>query len=73
MTGNLDAANRIANVEESALLSALAVNRKGMADGCFDAEAIQHRPEHFVVIESIDERIVHRHFLGDRAVHHALI
>src|SRR5271155_2684149 len=44
-----------------------------MPDDGFDAEAIEDGAENFVVIETIDERFIERDFVGDGAVHHALI
>ena len=56
--GNLDAANRVANIEKAARLPALAIHRERMADGRLHAEAVQHRAENFVVIETVDERFI---------------
>src|SRR5205807_524292 len=56
VAGNLDAANRIANVQEAAGLSALPVHGERLADGSLHAKAVQHRPENIVVVETIDQR-----------------
>ena len=73
LAGNFDAAHRVANVEKAAGLSALSVDRERLADGGLHAEAIEHRAEHVVVIEAIDQRFVQLNFIGHGAIHHALI
>src|SRR2546430_14461899 len=45
VAGDLDAANRVANVQEAAGLSAFAVNSERLADGRLYTEAGQHRAE----------------------------
>ncbi len=54
-------------------LAAFAVYGERMSDDSFDAEAIEHGAENFVVIKSVDERFIERDFVGDGAVDHALI
>ena len=54
-------------------LATFAVHGERVPDDGFDAEAIEDGAEHFVVIKTIDERFVERGFVGDGAVHHALI
>src|SRR3984957_8222682 len=49
-TGDLDTADRVANVEEAAGLPALAVYGKGMAHRRLRAESVPHRAENFVVV-----------------------
>ena len=44
-----------------------------MAHGGLRAEAIEHGAENFVVIETVDEGFIQRHFVGHGSVHHALI
>src|SRR5580658_5365108 len=44
-----------------------------MSDDGFNAEAIEDGAENFVVIKTIDERFIESDFVGDGAVHHALI
>src|SRR5271155_1657626 len=73
LAGNFDAAHGVANIEEAAALAALAVYGKRMPDDGFNAEAIEDGAENFVVIKTVDERFVERDFVGDGAVHHALI
>src|ERR1700730_12786018 len=57
-TGDLDASHRIANVQESARLSAFAVNSEGRTNGCLHAETIQNRAKYFVVIKTVDQGFV---------------
>src|SRR5712692_4570436 len=73
MTRNLDASDRVPNVEETACLTALAVHRERLADGCLHAEAIENRAENVVVIEAIDERFIQRSFVRHRSVYDTLI
>src|ERR1700733_255495 len=72
-TGDLDTADRVANVEEAARLPALAVHGKGMAHRRLRAESVQHRAENFVVVEAVDERFIERSFIRHRAVDDPLI
>ena len=72
-TRDLDAAHGVANIQKTARLAALAVNRERMPDGRLNAEAIQHRAKYLVVIEAIDQRLVQRDFIGHGPVNHALV
>ena len=44
-----------------------------MSRGGLRAETVEHGAEDLVVIEAVDQGLVQRHFLGHRAVHHALV
>src|SRR5258708_7590366 len=70
---DLDAPDRVANVEESARLTALAIDRERLADGGLHAEPIEDRAEHIVIIEAIDECFIERRFSGRCSVNYALI
>ena len=69
----LDAPHGVANVDVAARLAASAVHRERLADRRLDAEPVQDRAEHLVVVEAIHQRLVQRHFVGRRAVDDALI
>ena len=71
--GDFDAANGVANVEEAARLSALAVDGDRMSGRRFNAEAIQRGAEDLVVVEAVDQRFIQRGVVGRRAVDDALI
>ena len=58
--GQLDAADGIADVDVAARLAALPVHRQRMLHGRFDAEPVQDRAEHLVVVEPVDQRLVER-------------
>ena len=73
LAGNLDAANRVSNVEKTTHLSALAVHGEWLANGRLHAEAVEHGAEHVILIEPIDEGFVESNFVGHRPVHDALI
>src|SRR5712692_10513894 len=73
MTRKLDASDRVPNVQKTARLTALAVNRERLSDDRLHAEAIEDRAENVVIIEAIDERFVERGFLRHRSVNDALI
>ena len=64
IAGNLDAADGVANIEEAARLSALAVNGDRMSDGRLDAEAVQRRAENLVVVEAVDQAFIQRGLVG---------
>src|SRR5208282_5942564 len=72
-TGDLDASNRITNIEKTAGLAALAVHGERVPDGCLNAETIEHGAKDFVVIEAVDQRLVQRDFIGHGSVDHALV
>src|ERR1700740_293511 len=61
--GKLDATYRVTNVEKASRLPAFAIHGERMADRSFDAEAVQHRTEYFIVIEPIDKSFIQRHFI----------
>jgi len=74
VASKLDAANGVANVEETAGLAALAVHGERLADGGLHAEeTIQDSAEDVVVIETIDERFVERSFFRGGAINDALV
>ena len=72
-TGNLDAANSVADVEKAARLAAFAIDRQRMAERRLDAEAVEYGAENFVVVEAIDQRFIQRDLVGHGAIDHALI
>src|SRR5262249_447862 len=37
------------------------------------AEAVENRAEDVVIVETVDQRFVHHHFVGYRSVDHALV
>ena len=71
--GELDALERVADVEEAAGLAALAVDGQRVADDGLDAEAVEHRAEHLVVVEAGEEALVPLGLLGLDAVDDALV
>src|SRR6202521_1485287 len=73
VAGNLDTSDRVANVKETARLSALAVNGERLSDGGLNTKAIQHSTEDVVIVEAIDQRLIERGFVGHRSVNDALI
>src|SRR5579864_1563774 len=73
LASDLDTANRIAYVEETAHLSALAVHGKRLTDGRLYAKAIKHGAKHVIIVEAIDKRFVEGDLVSHRAVHHSLI
>src|SRR5207247_9132078 len=73
LSGNLEAPNRIAKVQEASGLSALPVHGERLADGSLHAKAVQSRPENIVVVETIDQRFVEGAFIGHRSVNDTLI
>src|SRR6202021_4245865 len=54
LASDLDAANRIAYVEEATHLSALAVHGKWLADRRLHTKTIEHGSEHAVIGDAID-------------------
>src|SRR5262249_20935201 len=62
----LDASHGVPDVEEAARLSAAAVDRQRVPDGRLDAEAVQRRAEHLVVVEPVDESRMAADLVGDR-------
>jgi len=73
VAGDLDAAHGIADIEETARLAALAVDRERLPDSRLYAETIEDRAEDVVVVEAIDERFIERGFVRHRPVNDALI
>src|SRR5260370_4354187 len=73
VTRDLDAPDRVPNIQEAARLTALAIDRERLADGGLHAEPIEDRAEHIVIIEAIDECFIERRFRGRRSVNYALI
>src|SRR5271165_325132 len=65
---DLDAAHGVANVKESARLTTLSVNRERITQSGLRAETIQHRPEDFVIIETVDQSFIHLGFVSYGAV-----
>src|SRR6202050_4295894 len=72
-TGEFNAPNGIPDIQKSACLAALSVDRQRLADGRLHAETIQNRAKDFVVIQTIDQSFVHGYFVRHRAVDDALI
>ena len=52
--GKLHAADRIADIEEAAGLTAAPIHAERHADGCLGAEPVQHGTEDLVVVEAVD-------------------
>src|SRR5437667_409731 len=73
VAGDLDATHRVANVEETARLSALAVNREGLSDGRLNTKAIQDGAKDIIIVEAIDQRLIERGFLRHRPVNDSLV
>ena len=55
LTGNLNTAHRIPNIQEPARLSALAVHGQGMANRRLHTEPIEDSAKDFIVIEAVDQ------------------
>src|SRR5208283_3760237 len=70
---NLDAAHGVANIQESARLSTLSVNRERVSQGRLGAETIQHGPEYFVVVKAVDQSFIQLGLVSYGAVHHTLV
>lgn len=68
-----DAANHVADVDESAGLAAGAVDGKRVADTGLDEEAVEHRAVVAVVVESVDKALVLEGLLGVGAPDDALV
>ena len=64
---DLDAAHRVADVDERPRLAARAVHRQGVADGGLHQEAVEHRAVVAVVVEAVDEPLVEGRLVGLRA------
>src|SRR5207245_9718819 len=73
VTGDFDAAHRVANVQEAARLPALAVHGQRLPNDRLHAEAVQHCSENIVVVETVDQCLVERAFFWHRSVYDALI
>ena len=69
----LDALERVADVEEAAGLPALAVDRQRVADHRLHAEAVERRAEDLVVVEARAQALVEVGLVGRDAVDDALV
>ena len=67
------AAHRIANVQETAGLAALAIHRQRVAHGGLDTEAVERCAEHAVIVQPVDQQFVHAGLVGQHAVNHPLV
>src|SRR6266566_3001503 len=65
VTGDLDATHGVANVEETARLSSLAVNGERLSDGRLNTKAIQDGAKDIIVVEAIDHRVGSRALLRE--------
>src|SRR5579863_10040419 len=72
-TCDFDTTHRVANIQESASLSAFPVYRQGMSHRRLRAEAVQNGTEDVVVIEAVNQGFVLSALLGDCSIHHALV
>ena len=63
----------VADVQHAPGLAPLAVDGEGVADHGLDTEAVQHRPEHGVVVETREQVVVHGGLVGLLAVDDALV
>ncbi len=63
----------VSDVEHAPGLAPLAVHREGVAHHGLDAEAVEHGPEHGVVVEARGQVGVHGGLVGLLAVDHALV
>src|SRR3989440_1661136 len=72
-TGDLDATHGVANVEETARLSSLAVNGERLSDGRLNTKAIQDGAKDIIVVEAIDQHLIERGFVGHRSVNDPLV
>src|SRR5437870_3797633 len=73
VTGDLDATHGVANVEETARLSSLAVNGERLSDGRLNTKAIQDGAKDIIVVEAIDQHLIERGFIGHRSVNDSLV
>jgi hypothetical protein len=71
--GELDALERVADVEEAAGLPALAVDGEGVVDHRLDAEPVEHRAEVLVVVEPGHQALVGDRLVGLDSVDDALV
>ena len=71
--GELDARQRVADVERAARLSALPVDGQRVAGHGLDREPVEHRPEDAVVVEAGEQLGVQQGLVGLLAVHDALV
>src|ERR671914_2930272 len=71
--GQLDALERVADVEEAARLPALAVDGERVPDHGLHAEAVERGAEDLVVVEARAQALVERGLLGLDPVHDALV
>src|ERR1700688_1872310 len=73
LAGNFNAAHRVADIQESAGLSAGSIYGQRLTDGRLHTEAVQNRAEYIVVVEAIDKGLVQFDFLGHGSIDHTLI
>src|SRR5260370_1654888 len=71
--GQLNAANCIPKIKETARLSSASVIRQQMSNSRLSAEPIQDRAKYLVIIEPINESFVQCDFVSYGSIHHALI
>jgi UDP-sulfoquinovose synthase len=69
----LDAVDRVADVEEAARLAAAPVDGERVADHRLQAEAVEHRAEDLVVVEAGDQALVGGGLVGLDPVDDALV
>src|SRR5208282_6130340 len=70
---DFDTSHRVANIQVTAGLPALAVHCQRMADRCLDTKAVEDRAPDSVVVEPRREPLVERRLVGVDAVHYALV
>src|SRR5205807_6245060 len=73
VAGDLDATHRVANVQEAARLSALAVNGQRLSDGRLNTKAIQDGAKDIIIVEAIDQRLIERGFVRHCSVNDSLV
>ena len=73
VTGDLDATHGVANVEETARLSSLAVNGERLSDGRLNTKAIQDGAKDIIIVEAIDQRLIERCFVRHCSVNDSLV
>src|SRR5260370_8185135 len=71
--GKFNTAHGITDIQKPTGLSTLAINSQRVLNRGLDAESVQGCPEYLIVVEPINERIVHCRFINNRAVYHSLI
>mmetsp|Transcript_12276 Transcript_12276/g.26479 ORF Transcript_12276/g.26479 Transcript_12276/m.26479 type:complete len:333 (-) Transcript_12276:430-1428(-) len=73
VNGNLDAAHGVANVQEAARLSALAVHGQGVAHCRLHHKAVESCSEDAVIVVAVDEEGVGHGLLSAHTIHHTLV